>query len=612
MRGTLIFDIETHSQELLWSMPPEEFVRLIGYRWRHIGQTVLTTDLDEIRDQILSAHWIIGHRVHQFDLPAVFGVKSDIPLQLAMERRVYDTWTHAVLVHPAPYSYVDRHGKPAKADKPERMTKWFGLDEQAHQLGVPGKTHDLRVLAKEFEDPELKGEARKRSGFGRIPVDDERYRDYLRGDVAASEVVAQELLKRGPLDEYAMREQELEARAFVIRSNGFRVNQEKARARRDELAARREVIMAGLVRDYDFPTAGKSPWSTNQGKDAIFRALEDAGVSEKTYPNWPRTDTGNLQLGGEVLIELTKGTDAEELGQALAELKGQRSLSQLALDSVYPDGFAHPEITMLQRSGRWSTTEPGLTIWTARGPGAVEREYFGPDNDDEVLLGIDLSNADARIVAWYSGDEKYAERFLPGADGHLINAWAAWGKDVVGTDKHDPVTAAYRQKAKPLGHGWSYGGRAKKLSAQAGVPLEDAESFVDGMDRTFHRVVAWQNSVRRYAHEHGYVLSAWGRKLYIEKGREFTQAPALLGQNGTRELIADALLAMPIHVLRRVKAQIHDELVFSVPRRNFEACRDYLVKLMTTDRSAPRGGQRMDFPASASPAGENWYEATEH
>src|SRR5206468_7412527 len=102
-----------------------------------------------------------------------------------------------------------------------------------------------------------------------------------------------------------------------------------------------------------------------------------------------------------------------------------------------------------------STTNPGLTVWTSRGDGAVEKAYFVPDNDDEVLLEIDYSNADARVVAALSGDRKFAERFEPGADGHLINAWSAWGKDVVGTDKEDPVTADYRYKAKALGHGWN-------------------------------------------------------------------------------------------------------------------------------------------------------------
>ena len=607
MQGTLTFDIETHSRRHLYTMPPERFVRLIGYAWGD-GPVRLTTSLEEIRDQILKARWIIGHNIHDFDLRAIFGIDSDIPMQLADEGRVYDTWTHAALVHPAPPVYTDRHGRTRRADTPEKMLSWFSLDEQAYQLGVKGKTHDLKELAYEYGDPSLKKADRIEDGFGRIPVDDPRYREYLIGDVEASRAVAKALLRKGPLDAYAMREQRIESRKACISSNGWRVDLERAQARVEYLAQRREAIMAELVEKYDFPTEGKQPWRTDAGKAAILAALADAGVTEKTHPDWPRTASGALSLGGDVLINLTKGTPAEDLGQALAELMGQRSLSELAIKSTYPDGKVHPEITMLQRSGRWSTTNPGLTIWTARGEGAVEKSYFIPDSDDHVILEIDLSNADARAVAALSGDEKYAERFQPGADGHLLNAWAAWGKDVVGTNKKDPVTARYRQMAKPLGHGWSYGGRAKTLAKTAGVSLEDATKFVEGMDSTYKKVVAWQNRVRRFARRHGYVVNPWGRKMWTEPGREFTQAPALLGQSVTREVVCDAILRMSHPAVRSIKAQIHDALIFSIPREGWERYKDYLFRQIETELDPP-GGQLIKFPAESGPPGSNWHEA---
>jgi DNA polymerase-1 len=575
----------------MYSMAPEEFVRLIGYAWGD-GEVTITTDLGELRDQIRQAKWIIGHNIHSFDLPAVFGTKSNIPLELADAGLVYDTWTHAALVHPAPHMFINREGKNVLADSPEKMKRWFGLDEQAHQLGVPGKTHSLKDLAKEF------------GGFGEIPVDDERYREYLVGDVVASRAVAKALLKRGPLDDYAMREQRIEARKAVISSNGMRVDTAAAGARVEELRVRREAILEQLQRDYGFPTEGKSPWATTEGKAAIMKALEDHGITVKTRKDWPRTATGNLSLGGEALIDLTKGTGAEDIGKALAELKGQRSLAQLALDSTHPDGYVHPDITMLQRSGRWSTTKPGLTIWTSRGEGAVEKSYFLPDDDDQVLIELDYSNADARFVAAVSGDARYAERFEPGADGHMINAIAAWGEEEVAKDPKK-----YRQMAKPLGHGWSYGGRPNGLSRASGLSVAIAKVFCAGMDASFAALVRWQNRVRKEAGK-GYVTNEWGRKLWVEKGREFTQAPALIGQNGTREIVCDALLKMPPHVLRRVKAQIHDAILFSVPRKNWEECRDYLVDIMETSFKPSRGGQLIEFPVSAGPAGDNWQLAS--
>lgn len=608
MKGTLVFDLETHERRQLYTMPPEEFVRLIGYCWDD-GEVVITTDLEELKAQIKQARWIVGHNIHDFDLRAVFGIRSNIPMQLADEGRVYDTWTHAVLVNPAPYKYINRFGKEALADKPPKMLKWFSLNEQAYQLGVPGKLFELKELAIEFGEGKNKSE-KAIDGYGKIPIDDERYREYLKHDVLASRAVAKALMAKGALDAYALREQRIESRKACIMSNGVRVDVVRATARRDQLKGKRDEIMAWLVEEFDFPTEGKQPWRSKVGKEAVIKALATKGITPGTKPTWKRSDkTGDLSLGGEVLLELTANSEAEELGLALAQLMGQRSLSQLTLDCMYPDGYVHPEITMMQRSGRWSTTDPGLTVWTSHGPNAIEKEYYLPDSDDHVLLEIDASNADARVVAWYSGDQLFAERFKPGMDGHMLNAWAAWGKDVVGTDKKDPKTAAYRQLAKPLGHGWSYGGGPKTLSSQTGTAFADAKQFCDGMNKTFKRIIAWQNGVREYARHHGYVMNRWGRKMFVEKGREYTQAPALLGQSGTREIMCDALLAMPHHWVRTVKMQVHDALVFSVPKAKFEACKEYLIDLMECSLPAPPGGMEMSFPMEAGPPGADWFRA---
>lgn len=683
-RKVLVFDIETCSADLMWSLPPEEMFRLGGFKYLGSNQVFLTDDLEEMRWRILDADGLIGHNIISFDLPVVFGVKSDIPLDLAEADKVFDSWTFATLVHPAPFKYVNRFGDIAFADSPDRAKKWFKLDEQANQLGVTRKTMDLADLAKEFGDPELKGKERERDGYGKIPLGDKRYRKYLEGDVLTSEEVSTGLLEKGEFDSYARREMKIETRKQIISGNGIRIIKEKAEARRDELAARREVILAGIAEKYELPEEGPSPWDTTEGKTVILAALADVGITPEAREDWPRTDSWSAKneaakkkevkakievlqekvrnwkaevaagelptrslnarerwiasameeieakkanplppsygysLSGDSLIMLTKGTEAEPLGRALAELKGQRSLAQLALDSMHPDGFAHPNIDMLQKSARWSTTKPGLTIWTTHGEGAVEKDYFGADTEDEVLLEFDYSNADSRISCGYSGDTVYAERFEPGADGHLINAIAAWGYDVVMFDEE--TKAFYRQKAKPLGHGWTYGGQAKTLSEHAGCSFDEADTFCKGMASMFRVLVGWQDSARQAARRQGYVMSAWGRKLWVDKGREFTQAPAQLGQNGTREIVCDAILRFPRPVLRRIKAQIHDALLVSVPRSNWEEWRDAILGLMECSFDPQekaresgaygiRGGMRIEFPVGCGPAGNTWYEA---
>src|SRR5690606_24132390 len=132
----------------------------------------VTTSLGDIRQEIPSARWVVGHNVRGFERKAVFGPDYDEPLERGTSGRVYDTLIHAALVNPAPYKYVNRFGQDALADTPGKAQKWFGLDEQAHQLGVRRKTDDLAALAKEYGDPELTGKARIADGFGNIPVDD--------------------------------------------------------------------------------------------------------------------------------------------------------------------------------------------------------------------------------------------------------------------------------------------------------------------------------------------------------------------------------------------------------------------------------------------------------
>src|SRR4029078_8693215 len=120
---------------------------------------------------------------------------------------------------------------------------------------------------------------------------------------------------------------------------------------------------------------------------------------------------------------VTVGTANEAMGEALGELLGQRSLAQLALDNVQDDDFVPPEIPSLQRSRRFSVSSPGLSVWTAHGPGAVEKSYFVADDDEHVLYEMVFSAADARVVAAYSGDRRYlSDMTNPKFDAHVQTA----------------------------------------------------------------------------------------------------------------------------------------------------------------------------------------------
>lgn len=607
----LTLDVESHSITERYKLPPREYFRLGQYAWGESGDIRLTTDYDEIIDVVRSARVVIGHNIHGFDLSVLFGKDSTEPLEMAAQGRVFDTLLHAILVNPAPRVYQPRVGKPVKIVNVPQSRKYFSLDNQAFQLGVEGKSADLADLAKKYtwrEVPQystktgklLKSVKRERlpincCAYSMIPVDDPDFEEYARQDVICARNVARALLSIGPLDSYAKRFQHLGGIYAQISRNGMRSDLDLL----DPMIYDQDWTVAHelhkLHEDFGFPIQGKKPLTTNEGKEALLRALLDVGADTNDLA---RTDKGALSFGGESIQNATEkaGNDrATALGDAVAALAGVRTLPQLTKASTFEDGFVHPDISPLQRSRRLSTTNPGLTVFNDE-----HKVYYLPDNDDELLVEFDLSNADPRAVAALSGDRAYAIRFEPGNDGHMMNAIVAWGAEKVATDPK-----LYRQKAKIPGNGWNYLGGAKALAGQAGESVEEMQIFVDRMNAEFRQVVAWQKKAQKFAREHGYVENLWGGRMLVEPDRMYTQPPALLGQNFTQEIINDALIKLPLRNLRQVKLTVHDALLASIPVSTLEEDCATFIRCMTSVHHPP-GGQRIEFPVKAGPPGKNW------
>lgn len=618
----LFFDIESENVGKQWGMTPRAFGRLYQYAWGRDGEVSLTTSYDEMIAQLRGARLIIGHNIHSFDLSVLFGVDSYEPLQMAMDQRILDTFTWASVVMPVPDIWTDENGsqmytiRNGKADIGVSM-KWLGLNNLNTQLGIPTKTGHLFEMAKQYNPPKTK---KADLDYGLIPLDDPQFLEYAAQDVVAVRALAIALLAvPGGVTSYVWREQKFAAICAQNARNGWTVDVPLAQSRIDELAEKRQTIMDTVVSKYGLPTEGNMPWRTKEGKAAIFAALMDFGISPETRPDWPTTATGNPSLGGEALVELTAGTDAEDLGIALAEIMGQRPLARQALDYVQVDGKVHPDITYLQRSGRLSTTKPGLTTWTSRGPGAIEKQYFTTSGPDRKLVSFDFSNADARAVAGYSGDIEYLKRFDPGVDSHELTGRLVWGDEGYeaqmppGWETDDEIRKKnpLRHMAKTMTHAYSYGARPKTLTFQTGLDISVTTMFCDAMDSYYADVVKWQRAASKQG-DKGYIVNDWGRKMIVSKGRSFTQSSALLGQSATREILVDGLIRLAeknIVYITYLKAQVHDEIIMELPVSAIDKATSEVLECMSCTWKPKTGGQAVDFTLSHGQPSDNWYEA---
>lgn len=590
----VVFDLEGGDADRLHDYPDARaYIRIAG-RTEH-GQVVVDTGPDAVIASVLSSQRVIGHNIVHFDLPALARIDQRVDvLALTRDRRVLDTMiTESVL---RPILNDKSAGAVAKA------MKHFGLGAVCAQRGLPGKVDELDRLAK------LHG------GYDAIPVDDPDYRTYCAGDVGATrmlaglqaaEVAELSLVRR----DYLWREHRVHAIAATMGAQGFLVDQDLLQQRFWAGYGRKNDLSRSLIARYGIPTTkadGKpadSPAATKGGKEAILAAFASLGVDVAAMELTPK---GSIAFGREPMAALIERHESHPnaeaitaLAETVADVNGVRTVYGTALEALRADGRVHPEVATFQASGRWSVRKPGLTVFGKRDGRAIERAVFQAA-EGNALFAIDLSQIDARAIAVHSQDHAYLDLFLPGRDAHEIVARMVWGSAV-----YDSDPKRYRHQIKAITHGLPYGMGVPKLAEHAKVPEDLAQRVVDTMNERFPRLQAWKNETREEA-AGGELDNGFGRIMKCEPHRAYTQGPALMGQSTARDLMMECLLRLPDFVVRMLRAQIHDEAVFEVPREYAAEVVRIVEREFCFEWAPPGAARPVQIVAEAGPLGERW------
>jgi DNA polymerase I len=574
--SSLSFDLETGDASQLFTYQPHDdrgFVRLAGIIGPDGPQIMPAGDL--LHARLESAAEITGHNILGFDLLALawhYGFDWD---RLAAKAR--DT------------ELIARQANPPRSRETGGSLDVYDLDHVAASLGVPGKTDDIARLKAQH------------GGYDQIPVDDPEYRAYLEGDLRATQAVAALLHN----DAYTEREHVLATLAGRMTLNGFAVDHELL-ARRLEQGQQRKADALALLHDAWGLPLGKavmrgrgskkheefelaeSPLATDFGRDWLEKFWERYGVHDP-----PRTvKADKLAIGNDDLAAVAARPncpgDMKAALSLMGIVTGTRTVYQTATDCLAPDGRVHPVVSMRQASGRWSVTNPGLTVFGKRGGKHVEREVFLPD-PGHVLLSFDLSQVDMRAIAGHCQDPAYMALFEPGRDAHTEIARQ------VGIE---------RQDAKAIGHGWNYGLGAKRMIAN-GLDPELVHAFTTGMEQRFPALMAWREQIRAEAGAGMVLDNGFGRRMRADPARAYTVAPALLGQGGARDIMCESLLHLPRELWPMLRVMVHDEILLSVPKADAMDVARVVKQAMTWSW---RGVPILCDMA----AGVNWGECSEH
>ena len=196
------------------------------------------------------------------------------------------------------------------------------------------------------------------------------------------------------------------------------------------------------------------------------------------------------------------------------------------------------------------------------------REAFIAE-EGHVLVSLDYSQIELRILAHVANIESLREAFEQGLDIHAMTASQMFGVPIESMDPN------IRRQAKAINFGVIYGISSFGLARNLRIPRAVAQEFIDKYFERFPGIRAYMDRIVEEAVEREFVSTIFGRKIHTPAIREkgphgaFAKRAAINApiQGSAADLIRRAMIRIP-SVIERMPAkmllQVHDELIFEV------------------------------------------------
>lgn len=259
-------------------------------------------------------------------------------------------------------------------------------------------------------------------------------------------------------------------------------------------------------------------------------------------------------------------------------------------------------------TGRLSSSSPNLqNIPIRTEKGRMLRKAFCAD-EGNVLLSIDYSQIDLRVLAHESNDPVLVESFKEGGDIHTQTAAQIFNVMPM------MVTDQMRSSAKAINFGIIYGQGPMGLSQALHITLREAKEYIDNYFKNYQGVRHWIDENIAKARANGYVKTMMGHIRYLPEFNmgvsamtSFAQRAAIntIVQGGSADIIKKAMIDI-FKMIRgtdvKMIMQVHDELIFEMPETQLAT---YTALLKEKMQNAVK--LRVPVLVSAK-AGKNWYD----
>lgn len=348
--------------------------------------------------------------------------------------------------------------------------------------------------------------------------------------------------------------------------------------------------------------------SPKQLGDILFEKLKLLSKPKKTK-------TGQYATSEEVLSQLAS---EHPIVANVLEFRALQKLQSTYIEALPREvnprtGRVHTTFMQaVTATGRLSSNQPNLQNIPIRTPrGSQIRKAFVPRNEDYTLLSADYSQIELRIIAALSEEDHMIEAFLQGQDIHRSTAAKVFAVPI------EEVTKEQRSHAKTVNFGIIYGVSAIGLSQQTSLTRSQSKELIDTYYQTYPKLKGYIEKQIAFAREHGYVETILGRRRYLPdvysrnqvvRGAAERNAVNAPIQGSAADIIKIAMVRIAQrlereHLSTRMLLQVHDELLFDVPKPELEVVTPLI-------REEMQQAYKLSVPLIVEiGTGNNWLEA---
>jgi len=345
------------------------------------------------------------------------------------------------------------------------------------------------------------------------------------------------------------------------------------------------------------------------------KQLGEILFDEMALPGGKKGKSGAYGTGADVLEGLID--QGHELPsqvmqwRQLAKLKS--TYSDALMGQIHPDtGRVHTSYSQgAVSTGRLASSGPNLqNIPVRTEEGRKIRQAFIAEKGMK-LLSADYSQIELRLLAHVADIKALKDAFHDGQDIHAMTAAQVFGVPLEGMD---PMV---RRQAKAINFGIIYGISAFGLARQLGISNGEAADYINAYFEKYPGIRDYMDRTKEQAAKQGFVTTLFGRKCHIKSINDKNPNVRGLGeraainapiQGGAADIIKRAMIQLPgalagAGLSARMLLQVHDELIFEVPKKELDATTALVVGVMS-------GAAHLDVPLVVDTGvGDNWDEA---